>query len=79
LNGFSHREVEAVNFLPSDEAGPSDSMGAITPAAVLDEEYFLPQTLVGVDAEKGLTDSDKDRQMQDGVWRQLLELNAVGK
>jgi hypothetical protein len=34
---------------------------------------------VGVDAEKGLTDSDKDRQMQDGVRRHLPHLNAVGK
>jgi hypothetical protein len=42
LNGFSHLEVEVVNFLPSDKADPSNNMGAATSDVALDEEYFLP-------------------------------------
>jgi hypothetical protein len=77
LNGFSQREVKKINFLPSDKADPSDDMG---PAAVaLDEEYLIPHTPMGVDAEEGLVDSDKNHEMQDRFRRQLLEVNAIGK
>jgi hypothetical protein len=79
LNRFSHREVEVVNFLSSDKADSSDDMRAVAPAVALDEEYLHPQTPVGVDAEKGLANSDENCQIQNKFWHQLLELNAVGE
>jgi hypothetical protein len=45
LNGFSHREVEVVNFLPSDEVDPSDNMGATAPLWHLTKNifFYIPQ------------------------------------
>jgi hypothetical protein len=63
LNRFSHREVEVVTFLPSDEAAPSDNMGSATPTVALDKEYLLPQAPMRVNAEKSLADGDKYHQV----------------
>jgi hypothetical protein len=42
MNGFSHREVKIINFLPSNKVEPSDNMGAAAPTVALDKENFLP-------------------------------------
>jgi hypothetical protein len=34
---------------------------------------------VWVDAEKALTDGDENSNVQNRVWRQLAELDAIGK
>jgi hypothetical protein len=52
---------------------------AATCAVTLDEENLPPQTPVGVNAEEGLTNSNENCQMQDIIWSQLPELNAIGK
>jgi hypothetical protein len=40
-------------------------------------EDLPPKTPVGVDAEEGLTNSDEDGKVENGVWGQLPELNPV--
>jgi hypothetical protein len=40
-------------------------------------ENLPPKTLVGVNAEEGLTNSDEDGKVENGVWGQLPELNPI--
>jgi hypothetical protein len=62
---------------PADEADTTDHMGTFASAVVLDIENLSPNTPVGVNAEEGFTESDKDRKVENGVWGQLPELNPV--
>ena len=43
----------------------------------LDTEGLEPQAEVGLDAEEGLTHDDKRRDVEDEVWRQIVEIQAV--
>ena len=43
----------------------------------LDIEGFQPQAEVGLDAEEGLAHDDKRRDIEDEVWRQIVEVQAV--
>jgi hypothetical protein len=44
---------------------------------MLDEEDFLPQNPMWVNAEECLANRDEDGKMQDRVWCHLPELNAI--
>jgi hypothetical protein len=35
---------------------------------MFDKENFLPQSPVGVNAKKSLTEGDKDRKVENGIW-----------
>jgi hypothetical protein len=77
LDRFSHREVEVIDLLPDDETDAADNMRTFASAVAFDKEDFPPKTPVGVNAEVGLADGDKDGQMENGVWGQLPKLNPV--
>jgi hypothetical protein len=54
-------------------------MRTFASAVALEKEKIPSKTPVGVNAELSLADSDKDGQMEDGVWGQLPKLNPIRK
>jgi hypothetical protein len=68
-----------VNFLPDDKADATDHVRTFASDVVLDIENLPPKTLVGFNAEEGLTYSDENGEVEDGIQGQLLELDPAGE
>jgi hypothetical protein len=79
FNRLLHREAEILRFLENDKANSAHNVGVLVTIVAFDEEYLLPLAPVGIDAQKTLAYGDKNGEMQNGIWCQLPELNAVGE
>jgi hypothetical protein len=77
LDRFSHLKVKIINFLSNNKADPTDDVGSAAAAVAFDKEDILPWAPMGINTKKNFASSNKNREMEDGVRRQLPELNTV--
>ena len=79
LDGVGEFDVEVVHFGTDADDNAAHIVGDIAGAVAPEIENALPQAPMRMGPEEALAQSDENRDMEDGVRGQLMQLNPVNK
>jgi hypothetical protein len=79
LDGVGEFDVKVVNFRTDADDNAAQIIGDIAGAVAPVIENVLPQAPMRMGPEEALAQGDENRDMEDGVGGQLMQLNPVNK
>ena len=79
LDGVGEFDVEVLAVRTNTDNNAADVIGDAVGAITADAENALPQSPIRLDSEEALTQCDKNRHVEDGIGRQLMQLKPIDK
>jgi hypothetical protein len=79
LDGVGELDVEVLDIRANANDNAAYVVGDVVMAIAAAVKYALPQSPIGMDSKEALTESDENRDVEDGIGNQLVQLNPVNK
>ena len=79
LDGVGEFDVEIFDVRTNTDNNAANVVGDVVGAITAEAEDTLPQSPIRLDPEEALTQCDKNRHVEDGIGRQLMQLKPIDK
>jgi hypothetical protein len=79
LNGVGKFDIKIVDFRPNTYNNAANIVGDVVVAIAANAKDAFPQGPIGLDPEKALTECDKNRNVEERVGRQMMQLKPIDK